>query len=61
MLRDLGLSEGSVVEVRLDRKDGRIEIVPVAGALASAQARRFMERVDRFIERHRRTLERLAR
>lgn len=61
MVRDLGLREGSAVEVRLDPRSARIEIVPVAEPAASAEARRFMERVDAFIERHRRTLERLAR
>jgi len=61
MLRQLGLREGAEVEVRMDSRGARIEIMPVAGPQASAETRRFMERADSFIERHRRTLERLAR
>jgi hypothetical protein len=47
--------------VRLDTGRGRIEITAVAEPLLKAEVRRFVTQVDRFIERHRRTLERLRR
>ncbi len=61
LLRELGVSEGSAVDVRLDTSRGRIEITAVAEPLLKAEVRRFVTQVDRFIERHRRTLERLRR
>jgi len=60
LLRALGLSEGSAVELRLDTERARIEIAPVVSPHASPEARRFAGRVEEFIERHRRALERLA-
>ena len=61
LLRELGVDEGSAVDVRLDTGRGRIEITAVAEPLLKAEVRRFVTQVDRFIERHRRTLERLRR
>jgi hypothetical protein len=61
LLRQIGVGEGGVVEVRLSDDASHLEVVPVSGPILSAEAKRFAARVDAFIERHRRTLERLAR
>ena len=60
ILRELGLAEGSIVEVRLDVKGRRIEMTPIAEPRARAEVRQFVHRVDDFIARHKRALERLA-
>ena len=60
LLRALGLAEGSGVELRLDAARSRLEIRPLAAPHASPAARRFAQRVEEFIDRHRRALQRLG-
>ena len=60
LLRQIGVGEGGSVEVRLSEDGSRLEVVPVSAPVLSAEARRFAASVDAFIERHRRTLARLA-
>ncbi|MEM7333725.1 MAG: AbrB/MazE/SpoVT family DNA-binding domain-containing protein [Chloroflexota bacterium] len=58
-IQQLGLNEGSEVNIEIDQENGKIVIEPVKNSIAQISPE-FAEQLDSFIEQYRPALEELA-